>query len=150
MTNHQIDRIDQEILEIVAIDGRITITDLASRVGLSKTPCAQRLKRLERSGIIKGYTARLDLVELGRSHIAFVQIRLTQTSTNAVDEFNRVVLTIPEIEECHMISGAFDYLLKIRSRDMAEYRHILIDRLSSLPFVSQTSTLIAMEAVKES
>ena len=150
MTNHQIDRIDQEIIQIIADDGRITITDLANRVGLSKTPCAQRLKRLERSGIIKGYAARLDPAQLGRSHIAFVQVRLVQTKSSALIEFNKAVLAIPEVEECHMVAGPFDYLLKVRSRDITEYRRVLTDSISSLPFVSHTSTLVAMEAVKES
>jgi Lrp/AsnC family leucine-responsive transcriptional regulator len=144
-----LDRIDRKIVAALATDGRMTITALAQAVGLSKTPCAQRLKRLEERGIILGYAARLDHAQLGQSHIAFVQVSLTDTKAAALETFNKAVLSVPEIEQCHMIAGSFDYLLKVRSRDISDYRRVLAETISSLPFVSHTSTYVAMEAVKE-
>lgn len=146
---NDIDRIDRKMIAALARDGRMTLTALAESVGLSKTPCAHRLKKLEADGIIRGYAARLDHAKLGQSHIAFVQVSLTDTKVKALETFNAAVCDVPEIEQCHMIAGSFDYLLKVRSKDIADYRRVLAETISSLPFVSHTSTFVAMEAVKE-
>ncbi len=145
----EIDRIDQKILEVVAVDGRISITDLAARVGLSKTPCQIRLKRLFDDGIIEGFAAVLNPARLGLDHVAFAEVKLTSTQEDALKSFNDAVKKIPEVEECHMIAGRFDYLLKIRTRDIRRYRHVLGEKISSLPFVASTSTSVVMETVKE-
>lgn len=145
----EIDRIDQKILEVVAVDGRISITDLAARVGLSKTPCQIRLKRLVDDGIIEGFAAVLNPARLGLDHVAFAEVKLTSTQEDALKSFNDAVKKIPEVEECHMIAGRFDYLLKIRTRDIRRYRHVLGEKISSLPFVASTSTSVVMETVKE-
>lgn len=144
-----LDSFDQAILDVVSTDGRIAVTELARRIGLSKSPTQARLKRLESEGYIKGYQALLDPIRLGRAHVAFVEVRLADTSERALSEFNRVVQSIAEIEQCHMIAGSFDYLLKVRTADIQTYRQVLGERLSALPHVAATSTYVAMEAVKE-
>jgi len=144
-----LDGVDLKILAELKVDGRITITELASRVGLSKTPCQIRMRRLEQSGYIQGYAAIVDPVKLGAGHIAFVQVTLNDTTSRALEAFNLAVGAIPEVEQCHMIAGGFDYLLKVRSKDISSYRHVLGEKISSLPHVSHTSTFVVMEAVKE-
>lgn len=136
-------------MSALAANGRLPITALAEQVGLSKSPCAQRVKRLEQDGYIKGYQAILDQDRLGKAHIAFVEVKLTRTSDIALKAFNDAVLAIPEIEQCHMIAGGFDYLLKVRSESIADYRRILGEKISTLPHTAQTSTYVAMETVKE-
>lgn len=144
-----LDRFDRAILSIVAEDGRISVADLARRIGLSKSPTQARLKRLESEGIITGYRAMLDPIRLGLDHVAFVEVRLTDTREKALAEFNAAVRKVPEIEQAHMIASNFDYLLKVRTGSMTEYRAVLADKISSLPHVASTSTFVAMEAVKE-
>ncbi len=119
------DRIDKKILKEIQADGRITMTELASRVGLTKTPCIERLRRLEARGVITGYGAHLNPASLEAGHIAFVQVSLNDTTTAALQEFNLVVRQVPQIQSCHMIAGNFDYLLKVRTKDVAEYRQFL-------------------------
>ncbi|KIC46128.1 Lrp/AsnC ligand binding domain-containing protein [Tateyamaria sp. ANG-S1] len=144
-----LDRLDQSILAALAEDGRISITDLAVRIGLSKSPTQARLRRLEKSGIIMGYRALLDPISLGLDHVAFVEVRLSDTREAALRAFNTAVQQVPEIEQAHMIASHFDYLLKVRTRNMAHYRQFLGDVISGLPHVASTSTYVAMEAVKE-
>ncbi|MFT6089423.1 Lrp/AsnC family transcriptional regulator [Sulfitobacter sp.] len=143
------DRFDAAILTVLAEDGRISITDLAKRIGLSKSPTQARLRRLEVAGVILGYRALLDPIRLGLDHVAFVEVRLSDTREVALKAFNAAVLKVPEIEQVHMIAGSFDYLLKVRTRDMAAYRNFLGETITTLPYVSNTSTYVAMEAVKE-
>ncbi|MGC1506277.1 MAG: Lrp/AsnC ligand binding domain-containing protein [Sulfitobacter sp.] len=144
-----LDRFDHAILSVLAEDGRISITDLAKRIGLSKSPTQARLRRLEEQGVILGYRAMLDPIRLGLDHVAFVEVRLTDTREKALREFNAAVVKVPEIEQAHMIASHFDYLLKVRTRDMTAYRAFLGETISALPHVSNTSTYVAMEAVKE-
>lgn len=144
-----LDRFDRAILRAVAADGRISITDLAQVVGLSKSPTQARLKRLEATGVITGYRAQIDPIRLGQDHVSFVEVRLQDTRETALAAFNAAVLKVPEIEQAHMIAGNFDYLLKIRTQNMSDYRRVLAERVSTLPFVANTSTYVAMEAVKE-
>jgi Lrp/AsnC family leucine-responsive transcriptional regulator len=151
MTNTPLgmDRFDHAILSVLAEDGRISITDLATRIGLSKTPTQGRLRKLEESGVILGYRALLDPIRLGLDHVAFVEVRLSDTREAALRAFNAAVVKIPEIEQAHMIASHFDYLLKVRTRDMSAYRRFMGETISALPHVSHTSTYVAMEAVKE-
>lgn len=144
-----LDAFDHAILKAVSEDGRITLKDLSERVGLSKTPCQARLKRLEKLGVIRGYRAILDPIKLGRAHVAFVEIRLKDTRARALNDFNRAVQSHPEIEQCHMIAGSFDYMLKVRTSDIVTYRTFLGETLSTLPHVSHSSTHVSMESVKE-
>lgn len=145
----KMDRFDAAILTVLAEDGRISITDLAKRIGLSKSPTQARLRRLEETGVILGYRALLDPIRLGLDHVAFVEVRLSDTREIALKAFNAAVLRVPEIEQAHMIAGNFDYLLKVRTTDMVAYRQFLGETITTLPFVSNTSTYVAMEAVKE-
>jgi Lrp/AsnC family transcriptional regulator, leucine-responsive regulatory protein len=145
----EIDSFDAKILDTLAEDGRISITDLAARVGLSKTPCQVRFKRLVREGYIDGFKAVLNPAKIGLEHVAFAEVKLTNTQEDALKRFNAAVKQIKEVEECHMIAGHFDYLLKVRTRDIHRYRHVLGELISTLPYVSSTSTNVVMEAVKE-
>lgn len=144
-----LDRFDRAILSVLAEDGRISIADLARRIGLSKSPTLARLRRLEASGIITGYRALVDPIRLGLDHVAFVEVRLTDTREAALAEFNAAVARVGEIEQAHLIAGNFDYLMKVRTRSMADYRRVLAEVISTLPHVSSTSTYVAMQAVKE-
>ncbi len=145
----RLDRFDRLILSALAEDGRISITDLAKRIGLSKSPTQARLRRLEQDGVITGYKALLDPIRLGLDHVAFVEVRLNDTREAALLAFNQAVARVPEIEQAHMIAADFDYLLKVRTRDMASYRRFLGETISDLPHVSNMSTYVAMQAVKE-
>ena len=145
----RLDGFDRSILSALAENGRISVTDLAKRIGLSKSPTQARLRRLEKSGVILGYKALLDPIRLGLDHVAFVEVRLSDTREAALDAFNQAVAAVPEIEQAHMIAADFDYLLKVRTRDMSAYRRFLGETISALPFVSNTSTYVAMQAVKE-
>lgn len=144
-----VDRFDRKILDILVVEGRISVTALAQRIGLSKSPTQARLKRLEESGVIRGYRALYDPIQLGRDHVAFVEVKLTDTREAALAAFNAAVLKVPEVEQCHLIAGAFDYLLKVRTAGMTGYRAVLAERISTLPHVANTSTYVAMQAVKE-
>lgn len=143
------DTFDRAILEVLSVDGRIPITELAARIGLSKSPTQTRLRRLEQAGVIRGYRALLDPIMLGRDHVAFAEVKLTDTRESALAEFNAAVARIGAIEQCHLIAGNFDYLLKVRCNSMADYRRLLAEEISRLPHVGQTSTYMAMQAVKE-
>jgi len=144
-----LDEFDTKILEVLASDGRTSITSLAKQVGLSKSPTQMRLRRLEAQGVIKGYKAMLDPVLLGLDHVAFVEVKLNDTREAALKAFNAAVRQLPEIEQAHMIASNFDYLLKVRTSSMASYRVVLGEKISTLPHVSSTSTFVVMEAVKE-
>lgn len=144
-----LDRFDHAILGILGREGRISVTDLAARVGLSKSPVQARLKRLEQEGVITGYRATIDPVRLKREHVVFIQIKLTETREAAIADFNAAVRLIAEVEQCHLIAGHFDYLLKVRTADMARYREILATQISTLPHVAHTSTYVSMQAVKD-
>ncbi len=146
---HQLDRFDRAILRGVAEDGRVSVTELAQIIGLSKSPTQARLKKLEAQGYILGYRAMLNPIQLGLDHVAFVEVRLSNTREAAMTAFNTAAIKVPEIEQAHIVAGNFDYLLKVRTADITSYRRILGEVISNLPHVSSTSTYVAMEAVKE-
>jgi Lrp/AsnC family leucine-responsive transcriptional regulator len=149
MAKVDLDSFDRAILKALERNGRITVTELADTVGLSKTPCQIRMKRLESKGYIRGYTAIMDYGLLDTNHIAFVQVKLSDTRAVALAAFNAAVGNVSEIEECHMMAADFDYILKVRTRDIASYRAVLGETISELPYVASTSTFVCMEAVKE-
>ncbi|CAN5398215.1 Lrp/AsnC ligand binding domain-containing protein [soil metagenome] len=144
-----LDSFDRKIIDALMHDGRMTMTELAGRVGLSKTPCQIRLKRLIETGVILGFRPIVDAAKLGMDHIAFTEVKLSDTREKALEEFNTAVRRIPEVEECHMIASSFDYLLKVRTADIRRYRIVLGEKISSLPHVESTSTFVAMETVCE-
>ena len=149
MDTDSLDSFDRAILMVLAEEGRISVTELARRIGLSKSPTQARLKRLEESGVIRGYRAILDPIRLGLDHVAFVEVRMSDTREAALEAFNKAVAAIPEVESAHLIAGNFDYLLKVRTADMRAYRRVLAEKLSTLPGISLTSTYVAMQAVKD-
>ncbi|PIE42106.1 MAG: proline dehydrogenase transcriptional activator [Gammaproteobacteria bacterium] len=144
-----IDNIDRAIIRELQANAKATLVEIAEQVGLSKTPCQQRIKRLEKDGVIRGYTTRVNHRLLGESHVVFVQVKLANTRTVALRAFNEAVWMIPEIEECHMMAANYDYLLKVRTGSMGSFRAILGEKISALPHVQQTSTFVAMENVKD-
>ena len=141
------DEYDRKILSVLSVEGRISMTALGERVGLSKTPVTARVKRLEEEGVITGYRATLSASKLGVEHIAFLEVKLSETREKALDAFNQAVRAIPEVEACHMIAGGFDYLIKVRTSDIFAYRQVLGEQLSRLPNVASTSTYISMQSV---
>lgn len=144
-----LDRHDRRILSILASEGRISIADLARRIGLSKSPTQARVRRLEQAGVITGYRAMFDPIRMGLDHVAFVEVRLNDTREAALRAFNAAVAGIAQIEQAHMMAASFDYLLKVRTRDMRDYRRVLAEEITALPHVASTSTFVAMEAIKE-
>ena len=145
----QMDQLDKKIVAALSSNARLSMAELATKIGLSKSPTQARVKRLEAAGIILGYGARISFEKTGRGHIAFVQVTLNDTRAAALDAFNEAVRATPEIAQCHMIAASFDYLLKVRTKNIAAYRRVLGEVISALPHVAQTSTFVAMETVKE-
>jgi Lrp/AsnC family transcriptional regulator, leucine-responsive regulatory protein len=151
MTNDaDLDRIDRRILSILQEDGRIANLKLAEAVALSPTAVLARVQRLTRDGFILGYEARLNPLKLGAGMLVFVEVLLDRTTPNVFDQFKAAVQVHPEIMECHMVAGGFDYLLKTRSADMNAYRLFAGDVLWQLPGVRETRTYAVMEEVKHS
>ncbi len=148
-SNDQLSRIDKNILSIMQEDGRITYAELARRVGLTTTPCIERVRRLERDGYIKNYSTVLNPEKLEAGLIVFVQIRLDRTSKDTFAQFKSAVLELPEVQECYLVSGNFDYLIKARLPDMSAYRVFLEESLLSVPAVQESTSVMVMEAVKE-
>lgn len=144
-----LDRIDCSILNELQANGRLPIVELATRVHLTNTPCSERVKRLEKSGLIKKYQAVVDPNLLGLSHLSVVQISMAATSDNHLDDFNAAIQNIPEIKSCLMIAGSFDYVLVVRTRDMAHFREVLGEQISKLPGIRQTNSFAVMEVVKD-
>ena len=144
-----LNKIDRHILRILQDDGRITYADLARQVGLTTTPCIERVKRLEREGFIRGYSARVEPEYLDAGLIIFIQIKLDRTSKNSFDNFQADAVKLQQVLECYLVSGTFDYLLKVRVADMGAYRELLGDTLLSMPGVRESTSIVVMEAVKE-
>lgn len=144
-----LDRTDRHILECLQADGRISNVALAKKVNLTTTPCLERVRRLERDGYIKGYAAQLCPELVDASLLVFVEINLLRNSPGAFREFRRQAKQLPELLECHLVSGNFDYLLKARVKDMYEYRTLLGEKILALPGVSDSRSYVVMEEVKE-
>ena len=146
----QLDSYEIKIINELSKQGRLPVTELAQRVGLSKTPCQVRLKRLLAEGYILGFKAIINPKKRASQHIAFIQVKLKTTTKQALFEFNRAVRVINEIEQCHMIASSFDYLLKVRTKDIDSYRRVLTESISTLPYIDTTSTHISLESIKDS
>ncbi|MBT8055287.1 MAG: winged helix-turn-helix transcriptional regulator [Xanthomonadales bacterium] len=145
-----LDRTDRLILKCLQENGRISNVALAKKVNLSTTPCHDRVRRLEKHGYIRGYTALLEPGMVGAGLLVFVEIDLLRTSPDAFRDFRREAKKLPELLECHLVSGNFDYLLKARVRNMQEYRSLLGEKILALPGVSDSRSYVVMEEVKES
>ena len=148
-SNYQLSTIDKKILRELQQDGRITFSELARRVGLSTSPCLERVRRMERDGVINGYTTLLNPGFLDADLIVFVQIRLTRTSQDIFERFKKAAVKLDEVQECYLISGNFDYLIKARVSDMDSYRKFLGTTLLTLPDVQESTSYVVMELVKE-
>lgn len=148
--NNQLDSFDLKIIEALIQNGRLPVTELAKRIGISKSPCQARLKRLQNEGYILGFRAQVDFAKLNMEQVAFVEAKMSNTSEKVLTEFNDAVKRIPEVEECHMIAGSFDYLIKVRTSDVVSYRKVLGESISVLPGVSSTSTYVSIESVLDS
>ncbi|WP_434779147.1 Lrp/AsnC ligand binding domain-containing protein [Neisseria sp. Ec49-e6-T10] len=148
-SNKHIDKVDKKILAILQKNGRIAMTELAEQVGLSVTPVTERVRRLERENIIMGYYTRLNPHALGQNLLVFVEIKLMRTSGDIFEQFKKATLKIPEILECHLVSGEYDYLIKVRLNDMSAYRKVLGNILLALPEAQESRSYIVMEEIKE-
>lgn len=144
-----LDSTDLAIIDALQNDGRMSIVDLAGKVNLSKTPCTERVRKLEESGVIRGYRAVLSETALDGEQVTMVKVLLRGTTQGDLESFNRAVKRVAEVQSCHMIAGDFDYLLKVRTRDIKHYRQVLGDAISHLPGVRQTHTYVVMETVKD-
>jgi Lrp/AsnC family leucine-responsive transcriptional regulator len=143
-----LDRTDYRILEILQKDGRITNVDLAEQVHLSPPPCLERVKRLEREGYIERYVGILNPYKLNAGLLAFIQVTLHSTASDDLKEFNKAVRRLEQVQECHMVSGGFDYLIKARASDMQAYRDFLGNELAAIPNLRETHTYVVMQEVK--
>jgi len=148
--DYALDRIDVQILELLQSDGRMANTRLAEAVSLSPTAVLARVQRLTRERYILGYEARLNPRKLRAGTLVFVQVLLDQTTPNVFEEFKAAAQARPEIVECHMVAGGFDYLLKTRHRDMDAYREFAGRVLWELPGIRETRTFAVMEEIKDS
>ena len=144
-----LDSLDRRILRELQKDGRLTNTELSERISLSQTATTERVKRLSRDGYILGYTAKLSPKKLDRAMLVFVEIKLDRTTPDVFATFAAATRRNPDVMECHMVAGGFDYLIKARVADMEHYRRFLSDMLLSLPGVRESHTYAVMEEVKE-
>lgn len=145
-----LDKVDRKILQFLQGNGRMSMTELAERVGMSVSPVTERVRRLEREGVITGYSARINPQALGLGLLVFVEIKLRSKSGNIFDDFRREVAKVPQILECYLVSGEYDYLLKLRLPDMAAYRDMLGNILLQLPAAAESRSYVVMEEAKES
>ncbi|MEC8038440.1 MAG: Lrp/AsnC family transcriptional regulator [Pseudomonadota bacterium] len=147
MHDEFLDQIDRRILRALRANARLSMVALGEQVGLSKTPVTARVRRLQEAGYIRGYRAELDAGKLGLEHVVFVEVRLSDTREAALQAFNAAIREIPEVEACHMIAGGFDYLVKVRTSNVRDYRRVLGEKISQLPHIASTSTYVSMESV---
>jgi Lrp/AsnC family transcriptional regulator, leucine-responsive regulatory protein len=145
----ELDRLDRKILDLLQKNGRLPMTELADKVGLSSTPCTERVRRLEREGVITGYHAHLNPVVMGKPLLVFVEIKLSAKSGDVFDKVKKEMMFIPEVMECHLVSGEFDYLIKARIAQMGEYRRLLGNILLKLPGATESRSSVVMEEIKE-
>lgn len=148
MTSSTLDATDRKILAVLQAEGRISNLELAERVGLSPTPCSRRVKRLEETGFISGYGARIDPAALGHGISVMVNVRLSQQSPADIKAFLAAVHSLPEITECLLVTGNLDYVLKVRARDVEALKKFVLTKLKAIPSVSETTTMLILETVK--
>jgi DNA-binding Lrp family transcriptional regulator len=143
------DRINDAILRELSHDGRLSNIELAERVGLSASACLRRVQELERIGVIAGYRAVLDRSAMGIGFLAYVMVGLSQHTKAAQEDFERRIKAAPEVRECHNITGAFEYVLRVEAADLAAYKHFHTEVLGSLPHVQAITTYVVIETVKD-
>src|ERR1700761_9624 len=148
-TMREPDHTDRKILEILQLDGRISMTELAQKIGLSVSPCTERVRRMERENVISGYHARVAPEALGKTLLVFVEIKLATNSGEIFDKVRQELASVPEVQECYLVSGSYDYLVKARLAGMPEYRRLLADILKKLPVAAESHSYVVMEEVKD-
>jgi DNA-binding Lrp family transcriptional regulator len=143
------DKLDHKILEALQENGRMTTADLAERVGMSRTPVFERVKKLERKGVIRKYVALVDPAKIGITCFTFVEVQLVRHGREVVNRFISAITKIPEVMECHHITGEADFLLKVATRDTPAYEHLLLNTLTTLPDVQNLKTLVVLSTLKQ-
>ena len=144
---HDLSKVERRILALLQQEGRLSVAEIGRRVGLTPSPCADRIKRLESMGVIKGYQAKLSPEALDAGLVVFVQVRLQRTAGDAFEAFTEAIELIPEVEGCHLVSGDFDFLIKARVKDMSHYKTLLAGSLLQLPNVQESKSYPVMETV---
>lgn len=150
MSLQDLDRTDRQILAVLRQEGRISNLELAERVGLSPTPCSRRVKRLEESGVIAGYAAKINQAALDQGIDVLINLRLTPQTPDVIETFIAAIDKLPEIKECLLVTGNLDYVLKVRTSDVEALRDFVLTELKSIPGVSETSTMLILDRVKSS
>jgi Lrp/AsnC family leucine-responsive transcriptional regulator len=145
-----LDKIDCHILDVLQRDGRISNQDLADRVGLSPSPCLRRVKLLESSGIIQKYVALVNPIAVGRGLQAIVEVRLDRQTSASVDRFEKEILKYPQVLECYLMAGDWDYVLRVAARDLEEFREFCVNSLAKIAGVGNVKSNISMKQVKYS
>jgi Lrp/AsnC family transcriptional regulator, leucine-responsive regulatory protein len=145
-----LDRLDLKIIDALQRNGRITMTELGEQIGLSTSPCAERVKRLEKNGVITGYHARVNPLAVGKPLLVFVELTLASKSEDVFEQIRDELANMPEVIECHLVSGSFDYLVKSRLKAMSDYRELLGKILKKIPVPAQSHSYVVMEEIKES
>ncbi|MBM2576147.1 Lrp/AsnC family transcriptional regulator [Jannaschia sp. Os4] len=145
----RIDDMDARLLRLVQRDARLTVAQMSERLGLSPSACHRRLQRLERDGVLRGTVALVDARALGRATTAFVEISLSSQADEVLDAFEATVARIPEVLECHLMTGAYDYLLKVVARDTDDFARLHRRHLASLPGVAKIQSSFALKTVRE-
>ena len=140
----QLDKVDKKILELLQSDGRMTVKEISNRLNLSTTPIFERIKKLERSGIIDHYSAILNTEKLGKKLTAFAHISLKEHTKELVREFEAKILTIPEVMECHYVTGGADFIIKILVEDMDRYKEFVMDKLFEVPNIGNIESYLSL------
>jgi Lrp/AsnC family transcriptional regulator, leucine-responsive regulatory protein len=145
----ELDKTDRKILDLLQRNGRLSMTELAEQIGLSATPCTERVRRLEREGVITGYHARLNPAAVGLGMLVFVELKMATKSDQVFNQVKRQIAGVPEVLDCHLVAGDFDYLIKARISEMSQYRRLLGNILLKLPGATESRSYIVMEELKE-
>lgn len=145
----ELDKTDRKILDLLQRNGRLGMTELAEQIGLSATPCTERVRRLEREGVITGYHARLNPAAVGLGMLVFVELKMATKSDQVFNQVKRQIAGVPEVLDCHLVAGDFDYLIKARISEMSQYRRLLGNILLKLPGATESRSYIVMEELKE-
>lgn len=150
MSEMSINKIDRKILSALQQDGRIKYSELASQVGLTTSPCIERIKRLEREGFIRSYTAVLNPEKLNAAMLVMVQVRLDRSIKDSFAKFRKSVLALRQVQECYLVTGNYDFIIKARVSDMSAYRKFLESDLLSIAGVQESTSSVVIDAIKES
>ena len=150
MSRHKLDLIDRKILQIIQFDGEITNAQLSKDIGLSPAPTLERVKKLKKSGVIKGFHAQLDPAKIGLGVSTFVTISLRGHNKTTIDIFLKEIETIEEIQECHHITGSGDFILKVTAADISAYQKLMLEKVTAIEVVDNLQSMIILSTFKDS